>query len=82
MVDISFQINGRKVNPNNIGDALESAVISSITDSIKKSVNSIYCSEHNQRGKILVKGKSLGNLSMEVTGCCDDFIGKVRKCLN
>ena len=27
MIDISFEIGGRKVNPNQIGDALEKAVL-------------------------------------------------------
>lgn len=81
MIDISFQLNGKKVNPNNIGSALESAMLNSISDSIKKSVNSIRCSNHSQKAKILLKGKSLDNLSIEVSGCCDEFINKVQNSL-
>lgn len=82
MIDISFEINGRKVNPNNVRDALESAILSSITDSVTKSINSIHCDKHHQKPVILVKGKSLDNLSMEVSGCCDDFISKVENRLS
>jgi len=77
MIDISFELNGKKVNPNNIGNALESAVLESVSDSIKKSVGSLRCNEHNQQAKILVKGKALDNLSFKISGCCDDFINKV-----
>lgn len=71
MLDISFEINGRKVKPNNVGDALENAVVSSVAESIKKSVGSIRCKEHNQSPIIKVKGRSLDSLSFEVSGCCE-----------
>ncbi len=77
MVDVSFELNGRKVNPNNIGNALESAVLKSVSDSIKKSVGSLHCNEHNQQAKVLVKGKNIDNLSFTISGCCDNFINKV-----
>ena len=77
MFDISFEINGKKVNPNNMADALESAVISDIADSIKKSVGNIKCSEHGKSPKVKVKGRNLDNLSIEVNGCCDALIEKV-----
>lgn len=77
MTDISFEINGKKVNPNNIADALKNAMLQEIGESVKKAVGSIRCSEHNQAQKVIVKGKSLDNLSVEVTGCCNDIIKRV-----
>jgi hypothetical protein len=79
MIDISVEINGRKVNPNNIDDALEAAMLSQVSDSIKKSVGSIRCKEHNKAPKIVIKGRSLDNLSFEVSGCCDTLIEQVSK---
>jgi hypothetical protein len=82
MIGISFEINGKKVNPNNIGNALENAMLQQIGESIKKSIGSLRCSEHNQTPKALVKGKNLDNLSIEVSGCCDDIIKKATDKLN
>ncbi|WP_320033791.1 hypothetical protein [Halarcobacter sp.] len=82
MIGISFEINGKKVNPNNIGDALENAMLQQIGESIKKSIGSLRCNEHNQTPKVLVKGKSLDKLSIEVSGCCDDIIKKATDKLN
>ena len=79
MIDISFEINGRKVSPNNIGGALQVAVLSQVTESIKKSVGSIRCKEHNQAPKIKVKGRSIDKLSFEVFGCCEDLIKQVTR---
>ncbi len=82
MFDISFEVGGRKVNPKSMKDALAKAVLESATESIKKKVKSIRCHEHHSGAKIKVKGKSLDKLSMEVSGCCDVLIEKVKKKLH
>lgn len=76
MIDITFKINGKKVNPNNVTNALEAALLQSYSESIKKSIGSLRCHEHNQAPKITVKGKTLDNLSLDISGCCDDIIQK------
>lgn len=40
MADISFEINGRKVSPSSVADALEKAILQGVSDSIKQSVGS------------------------------------------
>jgi len=79
MIDISFEINGRKVSPRNMGDALESAMLQSVQDSIAKSVGSARCPEHGQKPKIKVKGRNLDSLTFEVSGCCDSLIDEVKR---
>ncbi|MES9941694.1 MAG: hypothetical protein ABW104_09555 [Candidatus Thiodiazotropha sp. 6PLUC2] len=79
MIDISFEINGRKVSPRNIGDALESSMLQSVQDSITKAVGSTRCPEHGQKPKINVKGRNLDSLKFEVSGCCDSLIEAVKK---
>jgi hypothetical protein len=79
MIDISFEINGRKVSPRNMGDALESAMLQSVQDSISKAVGSARCPEHGQKPTIKVKGRSLDSLKFEVSGCCDNLINEVKK---
>ncbi len=79
MIDISIEIGGRKVNPNQIGNALEKAVLQQVVDGVKKSLGSIRCSEHGQRPAVKVKGRSLDNLSFEVKGCCQPLIDQTIK---
>ncbi len=79
MIDISFEINGRKVSPRNVGNALESAMLESVQDSIAKAVGSARCPEHGQKPKIKVKGHSLDSLTFEVSGCCDSLIEAVKR---
>ncbi|MDD4976701.1 MAG: hypothetical protein PHY93_20265 [Bacteriovorax sp.] len=79
MIDISYEIGGKKINPNNLKDALERAVVAAVTDGIKKKIKSTRCLDHNGSARIKVKGRSLSDLSMEVSGCCNSFIEKVKK---
>ena len=79
MIDISFEINGRKVSPRNMGNALESAMLQSVQDSISKAIGSARCPEHGQKPKIKVKGRNLDSLTFGVSGCCDNLIDEVKK---
>lgn len=73
-VDISFKLNGRKVNPNNMKDELEKAIFKDITGQIKKKLQSVSCKEHRGKPKVTVKGQSMKNLTFEVSGCCQMLI--------
>jgi hypothetical protein len=79
MIDISFEINGRKVSPRNVGNALESAMLQSVQDSVTKAVETARCPEHGQKPKIKVKGRSLDSLKFEVSGCCNGLIEEVHR---
>jgi len=79
VIEISFEINGKKVNPNNIKDALEAAFLNSVQESIRKSVGSVRCQEHGQSPKIKVKGRNLDTLSFEVVGCCEGLIEEAKR---
>jgi hypothetical protein len=81
VIDVSFEINGKKVSPGNMGNALESTLLQSVQESITKSVGSARCPEHGQRPKIKVKGRNLNSLSFEVSGCCDQLIETVKETL-
>jgi hypothetical protein len=78
MIDISFEINGRKVNPNSVADAFERAVLEGVTASIKDSVGSLRCSMHGSSPRITCKGRNLNELSFEVSGCCEQLMDAVR----
>lgn len=76
MIDVSFKINGKSVNPNNMAGALESAILSEVGESVKSSLGSVRCSVHHQSPKVTIQGKSFDNLSFEISGCCDELIQK------
>ncbi|MFB4203984.1 hypothetical protein KBTX_03114 [wastewater metagenome] len=82
MIDVSFEINGKKVNPDKIGDALEAAALKSISEQIKDKLRGVKCPEHGESPKVKVQGRNLDNLSFEVSGCCDALIERVKEKLS
>ena len=79
MIDISFEINGKRVSPRNVGNALESATLQSVQDSVSKAIGSTRCLEHRHKPKIKVKGRNLASPNFEVSGCCDTLIDQVKR---
>jgi hypothetical protein len=78
MIDISFEINGRKINPNRIGDALERAALKSVKEQIVKKIGSIRDPKTGERPKIKIVGRNLDNLSFEVSGS-QELVDLVKK---
>ncbi len=79
MFELSFEINGKKVSPDSIGDAIESAALQVFRDSITKTVGSIRCPKHGKRAKVIAKGRNIDSLSFNISGCCDALIESVKK---
>ena len=79
MVDVSFEIKGKKIEPDDMTDVLDILFLKHISEKIKASVASIHCTQHDKQPSILVKGQNLDNLNYEISGCCEDFIKKVKK---
>lgn len=68
--DLSFEINGYRVEPNDLTHELGRSVLQTIQRSVSKRVHSIRCPEHGSAPRIIVIGQSLGDLSWKVPGCC------------
>lgn len=79
MVDISFEINGWRVDPDKLSHALGQSVLRTIRKSINERVGSVRCPEHGSAPKIIVKGSRLGDLSWEVSGCCHKLTDVVKQ---
>ncbi len=79
MFDITFKLNGRKVRPNQIGDALEKALLQKVEDDIKKKVATVRCPEHGQAAQIVASGRSIDKLRFDIKGCCEKLISDVKK---
>lgn len=68
MIEVSFEINGRKVQPNKIADALERAMFETIRDDLARKVGNIRDPETGARPKLRVVGRSLKDLSINIEG--------------
>ena len=68
MIAVSLAINGRKVRPNQIGDALERAMFEQVRDTLVHQLHGIRDPKTCAPLRIKVKGQNLRNLSIEVEG--------------
>lgn len=68
MIDVSFEINGRKISPKQVGNALERTILESVKDEIMRKAGAFRDPATGERPRITVKGRSLDKLSFEVSG--------------
>lgn len=74
MIKFTCEIQGKKINPNNFGNSLESMVFKELKKSITKSIGGVTCPEHNKPPSVAAKGKDVTSLTFEISGCCDKLI--------
>lgn len=65
---IRFEIGGRAVNPNNIGDAVMAAVLENLRAQIQEKVGTIRDPETGEFPTVVVRGNDLENLKLHVEG--------------
>jgi hypothetical protein len=65
---ISFEVGGRKVNPDNLADALMAAVLQGIEENLRTRIGAIRDPETGEFPVVVVRGRDLENLSVEVEG--------------
>jgi hypothetical protein len=68
MLKISFELDGLAVNPSNIGDALERAVLKNVEEQVRTKLTGIRDPQTGEFPLVAVRGTSLDNLSFQVSG--------------
>ena len=68
MFEISFEINGRKVHPDRIGDEFEKAMYQAVKEELTNKVGNIRDPITGERPTLTVKGRSWEDLAIEVHG--------------
>lgn len=65
---IKFEIGGRTVDPNNVGDALMAEMLKSIRAQLTENIGSIRDPETGEFPTVIVRGDDLENLTLKVEG--------------
>jgi hypothetical protein len=65
---IQFEIGGKKVRPEKIGDALMQAVMEKLSAQIRERIGSIRDPETGEFPTVVMRGDSLDDLHMHVEG--------------
>lgn len=74
MIEITWEIDGRRVPESQVGDALERSFYKQIAASMKSDLASVTCPEHGQHPQVVLEGKSGSELSFSIRGCCEKLI--------
>lgn len=81
MLDITYEVGGRKVRPDQFADAFERAVLEGVRDHILSALKDVRDPITGERPKITVKGRNLDNLSITVEGS-DALVAEVERRLS
>lgn len=81
MLSLTFEINGKKVDPRNMADALEAAMLGSVQKTVTRRLATVRCPVHGAAPTVVCSGASLGDLSFQVTGCCQALIDATKEAL-
>lgn len=68
MLNMHFEIDGRRVDPKNITDELERSIVQSIADDLRTKLGSIRDPDTGEFPTVVVRGNSLDNLSITMEG--------------
>jgi hypothetical protein len=77
-IGFAFEIGGRTIDPSKVEDPVEAEIINNIVESIVSQVGDLICPEHKEAARFVCAGDSIDSLTMEVEGCCDAMIDKVK----
>lgn len=78
-IAFAFEIGGKPVDPDKIENPEEAKIIKSIMESVSDRVEDMHCEEHDAGPRFVCTGSSYEDLSLEVMGCCDEFVEQVTK---
>lgn len=68
MIEMKFEIDGKRVDPSNIADALERSMVKSIAEQLRTKLGSIRDPNTSEFPTIVVRGDSLDNMTITVEG--------------
>jgi len=68
MLKLSFEINGRPVNPSNLANAFEAAALSSIEEYVRAKLEGVRDPDTREFPVVAVRGHDLDNLAFEISG--------------
>jgi hypothetical protein len=68
MMDIHFEIGGKRVKPSDVGDAIMQAMVETFAAHIRESVGSIRDPETGEFPTIVIRGEDFDNLHVHVEG--------------
>lgn len=77
-IPFAFHIGGQDIDPGRSDDEQQTAALNRIVESIVDRTGELVCPEHGEPPRFICTGPDFDNLSLEVQGCCEALVSKVR----
>ncbi len=81
-MNIKLKINGREVSSDNLGSAVEGAVLAKVKEQMTQKLSNLRCPEHNQTPKLEIEGDSIQNLKIRFRPCCEWMREEAERVMN
>ena len=81
MIEITHEVNGKRMAPHNMADALTKAMVESAAKQIRQRLSHLACPEHHRRARVTLSSRSAKGLEFSVKGCCEKLIEAATRCL-
>lgn len=77
-IPFAFEIGGKAINPSEVTDPHDAAVLQEVVDAVVNRVEEMRCPLHKEPPRFICRGDTVDNLSLEVLGCCDALVDMVK----
>jgi len=81
-MQIKLRINGRDASPDNVGSAVEDAILAKVKEQMTQKLSNLRCPDHNQAPEPEFEGDSLKNLKIQIRACCGWMREEAQRVLN
>lgn len=79
MVKIHYEVDGKRVEPENLADAMMEQILNGIAEEVKKELGSTYCEEHEEYPTVIIKGIEDDNITLSIETCCQDLLDRAQE---
>jgi hypothetical protein len=71
MVEITWTIRGRHIDPATLEDEVERAVVEDVTAQLRDTLEGVVCPQHGTPPReVAVTGESFDQFGFQINGCC------------
>lgn len=78
MLNVYWEVDGRRVTAEQIEDEMMAALLEDITEQARDAVGEMTCPEHGTTPELTVKYKEDSTVDFECNCCCESFSGAVQ----
>lgn len=73
MVDISYEVDGRKVTEEEFADDLQAAMFEQAAEHVADVLRDCKCPTHGEHPSVTIQAAGDESFELKITGCCEEL---------